>query len=322
MRPGDSFQLLGLHENGRYREAWLTQRGAHGKIKKRHIFFPASEQAVQDDKRMLHALRCGIKPHYASHGAVPGRSVLSCVRKFPDFFEVLEIDIKNFYPSCTKRIVMKAVGESLVDAQTAAWISNNGFVFYDGHYRLPTGARISTALAELVAARMDARIIGAMKRFVRTDVVASWIQNPKFLYRRFVDNILIGFSHPGFVRTIIPTIYNILKALGFEPNRSKTRIARKPGRIHILGTVVNSKPNIRRERVDIIRATGHRLCLEIDRRGSEAAQDADIPRRINRVLGQMAHCTHTNPALEGRFRDLIPRLKKFKAQTEQHGRNH
>lgn len=159
-------------------------------------------------------------PDYVT-GFIPGKSILDNATPHIGGQFVLKMDIKDFFPSITiDRVIMvfKKLGyHHRLSYALAALCCSNGC--------LPQGAPTSPILSNIIAKRLDKRIIG-------------FVQKIGLHYTRYADDITISgnviqLSHIRFIERII-------KEEGFVPNLTKTKILGPKVKKIITGVSISS----------------------------------------------------------------------------------
>ena len=197
-------------------------------------------------------------------GYVKGRNAKMLAEEHKNQFQIIKLDIKNFFPSCTLEFIMNSMYRvypfCLLSKELIETILKPCMIFYDGKYRLPQGAPTSPILANIAMIPLD------------YELEMECINNG-YKYSRFADDIII--SHGLFydksgvdaekrilteifgetieekemqikdIRTIakkmINTIVKILKEENpeFELNKEKTKVLNTNcGNIWMLGVTV------------------------------------------------------------------------------------
>jgi hypothetical protein len=165
---------------------------------------------------------------------------------------VLELDLKDFFPSISKQRVLHALLKEHIEREIAEEIAEtctlNGY--------LPQGAPTSPFLANLVVKDMDYRLAGLCK---------SWEPTFKIYYTRYADNLIFS-SNLRKLNYMIPAIDLIIRQEAFVLNDAKTKVLRKSNRQIVLGLVVNRKTNVKRKYWRNLRAELHQLKLKAQQR--------------------------------------------------------
>jgi len=175
---------------------------------------------------------------------VPSRSLMSAVRRHVQQPVVVTADVKNFYPSVTDDAVFSlwrrlGHGEKVSGLLTRLATRN---------HHLPQGAPTSLALANLLLAPVDIKMFAELTRAF-----------PDIRYSRWVDDMIFsGSLEPSVVYEIVA---RHLKAVGLSLHRGRTkrRVMSAGTRQEILGSVVNHKPTLSRQRRSLIRAIVHNV---------------------------------------------------------------
>ena len=216
--------------------------------------------------RIHRELLVRVPVHAAATGFVAGRSVADHAAAHAGRACVLSFDLRDFFPSvgrarveaifsglgyapgvaqclahlCTTRTPAR-VRERLVEAG-----STDARRLSMPH--LPQGAPSSPALANLAALALDRRLSGLAERFGAR-------------YTRYADDLC--FSGPERLgrdaRVMHAWVEAIARTEGFALRADKTRRQLASHRQCVTGLVVNERPNLPRERYDLLRARLHRL---------------------------------------------------------------
>lgn len=250
-----------------------------------------------------------IPVHAAAHGFVRGRSTLSGARPHVGAEVVLNVDLKDFFPSITFPRV-KGVFQQLGYSPAAATIlallctecprrpveyAGEKLHVATGERGLPQGACTSPALSNLVVRRMDARLQGIAHRL-------DWT------YTRYADDMTLSASGEAAQRLayMMARVRHITGDEGFALQAEKTRVQRPNVRQSVTGIVVNERAGVPRETVRRIRAILHRA-----RHEGLAAQNLDgIPHFEAWLRGMIAWIRMVNPQqgapLQHAFDELMP----------------
>ena len=174
-------------------------------------------------------------------GFVIGRSAVQNAKFHFGAMHVLNVDIKNFFPSIT----VNQVGEIFQFLGYGAEVSNMlaEICCLDG--RMPQGAPTSPALANLVLRGMDEELSNLA-------VLAG------HKYSRYADDLT--FSSSDWIKhDFLGVVQEAVECAGFELNQKKTRFAGPEGRMEVTGVVVNKVMQPSRVWRKRTRATLHSL---------------------------------------------------------------
>lgn len=200
--------------------------------------------------------------HEAAHGFVPGRSILTNASPHVGRDVVINLDLKEFFPSLSWRRVMgkfRALGYPENVATLLALICSepdvdemelDGERLYlrKGPRRLPQGAPTSPALTNLICLRLDKRLTG----------LAATLG---FTYTRYADDLTFSASGEAAskVGTLLKAVNDIVAAEGFTVHPDKTRIMRKHRRQEVTGLIVNDRVSVPRDTLRRFRALLHQI---------------------------------------------------------------
>jgi len=309
--------------------AWLTHRWKSEfrapTLKESHYHFQwvekktGSLRLIEAPKPQLKALQVRIlreildkvPVHPQAHGFCEGRSILTNAQPHVGRRIVLKFDLENFYPSVRyNRVVaiFRSLGFSRDVGIWLARLTTNALPwtatpprdaslravaqpYYWRH--LPQGAPTSPVLANLSAYSLDVRLSGLARRF-----------NAR--YTRYADDLTFSGSRQfaGALRDFIPLTRQIVRDERFRLNRTKGKVLRNSQRQSVTGVVVNSKPNLRREEYDRLKATLHN-CLKL----GPASQNRDQhPRFHEHLRGRIAFAAQLNAARGAKLLAIYERI--------------
>jgi retron-type reverse transcriptase len=200
--------------------------------------------------------------HHAAHGFVPERSIVSNALPHVGADVVINLDVKDFFPSVHyKRVkgLFVSLGYSEQIATVLALlctepqtdeVSLDGQKYYvtNGARRLPQGAPTSPAITNILCWGMDLRFEGMARSL-------GWN------YTRYADDITCS-KKGGTTQDINRVLWQaqqIIENEGFVVHPKKIKVMRKGARQEVTGVVVNEKLNISRERLKEFRAVLHHL---------------------------------------------------------------
>jgi len=177
----------------------------------------------------------------AAHGFRRGRSIVTNAEPHVGQQMVVNLDIKDFFPSTSRYQVWRALdysfGEGL--SRNVLLLLADICCFAGG---LPIGAPTSPGLANLVLRPADAALSKAAQAH---DIV----------YTRYADDLT--FSGHTDTHRIIPFVAQVLDDYGYELEPAKINIFRRGRRQIVTGLVVNEKVNVPRRVRRRLRAAVH-----------------------------------------------------------------
>lgn len=188
------------------------------------------------------------------HGFVLDRSVKSNAEAHKNRRYVVNLDLKDFFPSITEnriRGLLRALG---VDHRVSEIVAR--LCCYDGH--LPQGAPTSPVLSNMICYRLDTVLLQIAKA-------------ARAIYTRYADDITFSTFQPpaGIFEAAIPPsgrfapealAANLLEAVannGFTLNPDKAHYADRHARRMVTGLKINELINVDRHYVRNLRAALH-----------------------------------------------------------------
>ena len=225
----------------------------------RKVAAPHKEMASAQRWILDHVLR-ELRIHVAAHGFQPGRSIVTNAEPHVGADVLVNVDLKDFFPSLTFWRVeglFRSLGYSPAVATILALLCTecpretvklNGQTYHvaTGPRCLPQGACTSPAISNLIARHLDHRLFGMAKKL-------GWN------YSRYADDI--SFSASGDAATCVgyalARIRHIAQDEGFAVNEKKTRVLRNHAQQSVTGIVVNDHMSVSRKTVRQLRAILH-----------------------------------------------------------------
>ncbi|HEX7446649.1 MAG TPA: reverse transcriptase family protein [Pirellulales bacterium] len=246
--------------------------------------------------------------HERAHGFVPGRGTVSNAAHHVGRAAVVNVDLKDFFPTIAFRRVkgvFQELGYSPAVATILALLATEsprraveraGVTYYaaTGERALPQGACTSPAISNLVARRLDARLSGIAARL-------GWV------YTRYADDLT--FSAPAeaahLAGYLLARVRHIADDEGFVVNEAKTRVQRQNASQRVTGIVVNQRPGVPRRLVRRLRSILHRARRE----GLAAQNRAGHPHFEAWLRGMIAYVSMVNPDQGRRLRAAYEALQ-------------
>jgi len=220
---------------------------------------------------VLDNLLARVPLHAAAHGFIAGRSIVSNALPHVGQNVVVNLDLKDFFPSIAMprvKGVFRQLGYSEQVASTLALLCTerktdevivDGETFFvGGNVRaLPQGAPTSPAITNILCRRLDARLQGAAQKL-------------GFRYTRYADDLTFSAdaNTANLVGKMLWRAKQIVIAEGFTPHPEKEQVMRKRGQQHVTGIVVNSKPSLDRDTIKRFRAT----LFQVEKDGPQGKQ--------------------------------------------------
>ena len=211
---------------------------------------------------VLDAILDKVPVHEAAHGFVPGRSILTNAGAHVGREVVVNLDMKDFFPTLTFRRVkgkFRGLGYAEAVATVLALLCTEPDVdeleldgarlfAAKGPRRLPQGAPTSPMLTNLICTRLDTRL---------TALAASL----GFTYTRYADDMTFSASGDGAAKVslLLKVVGEIVAAEGFTIHPDKTRVMRCGRRQEVTGLTVNERVAVPRDTLRRFRALLHQI---------------------------------------------------------------
>ncbi|GAB6841019.1 retron-type reverse transcriptase [Methylorubrum rhodinum] len=211
---------------------------------------------------VLDALLAHAPVHESAHGFVPGRSIVTNASAHVGRDVVVNLDLKDFFPTLDYRRVkgkFRGLGYAEPVATVLALLCtepDTDDIEIDGQRlhaargprRLPQGAPTSPALTNLICIRLDRRLTGLAR-------------NLGFTYTRYADDLTFSASGTAAekVGPLLKYVGEIVAAEGFTVHPDKTRVMRRGRHQEVTGLTVNERVAVPRETLRRFRALLHAL---------------------------------------------------------------
>ena len=200
-----------------YRHFFIPKR--HGGSREISAPYPSLMSAQEWIYREILLPRYECAP--CATGFVPGKSIKDNAQPHCGNRVVLQMDLKDFFPSITLNRVINVFRYQGYYNQMAYYLA--ALSCKDGV--LPQGAPTSPMLSNIIAGRMDKRLMGLCEKFSIT-------------YTRYADDLTFSGEHIG--RSFIRLVTEIIQSEGFQVNESKTKLLKDNARKIITGVSISS----------------------------------------------------------------------------------
>jgi RNA-directed DNA polymerase len=219
---------------------------------KREIKVPISPIKIIQLK-LNEVLREVYKPKKPVHGFVCGRNIMSNARHHVNKRWVLNIDLKDFFPTISfRRIRGMFINRPYRIGEDAATVLAQ-ICCCDG--TLPQGAPTSPIISNLICSKLDSELDRMAHRY-------------KCVYTRYADDLTFSTDEPVFPEALAKKkgdgsiiagdeITKIISDNWFEINTKKVKLRKYDMRQEVTGLTVNKLLNVRRRYIKQIRAMLH-----------------------------------------------------------------
>nr|DAQ91964.1 MAG TPA: hypothetical protein [Caudoviricetes sp.] len=193
------------------------------KTKKRWIEAP-DDTLKQMQEAILRNILYKIAPTKFAHGFICGRSIVTCAKAHTGKKFVLKLDLKNFFPSITREMLLGAMAPYINESNFKFVLPAMELCLMEG--RLPQGAPTSPAASNIVARQLDLLMYGISSQFGCE-------------YTRYADDLIFS-SNERDIYTMIPIIKKAIAKFGLVVNEKKVKVLKSHQRQTVTGLVVNS----------------------------------------------------------------------------------
>ncbi len=203
-----------------------------------------------------------LNTHEKAHGFVPEKSILTNAELHLGKEFIVNIDLRNFFPSITfKRVkgLFRSMGYSeqmaiifglICSEPEIDEVEMDGQKYYvaKGERYLPQGAPTSPAITNIICTRMDKRMEGTANQL-------------GFDYSRYADDMTFSIpkANDEDFRKLMWRIKMIVADENFTIHPDKVHIMRKGARKEVTGIVVNEKLSVPRKKLKNFRAVLHQI---------------------------------------------------------------
>ena len=198
--------------------------------------------------------------HDAAHGFVPGRSIVTNAQAHVGQPVVINMDLRNFFPTITwKRVqglfrklgyggqVSTILALLLTEPDVVeAELDGRTWYVHTSERHLPQGSPASPVLTNVLCYRLDKRLSG---------LAGKW----GFTYTRYADDLTFSGPQVDRVGALLGAVRRVVADEGFEVHPDKTRVMHKGRRQEVTGLVVNEAVGVPRPVLRRFRAVLHKL---------------------------------------------------------------
>jgi len=260
---------------------------------------------------ILEQLLAGQWVHDAAHGFRKDRSIVSNAQPHVGAEVVINLDLKDFFPTVTyKRVkgLFRSLGYSESVATLCALLCTEPrevAVDVDGErYHvavterfLPQGAPTSPAITNLLCRALDARLSRIAEKL-------------GYRYTRYADDLTFSGPRESNPGRLMRRIHWVVEHEGFTVHPGKTRVFRKARRQEVTGVVVNETCSVSRDTLKKFRA----VLFQIEKDGPAGKVWGSAPDVIAAVEGFANYVAMVNPEkgapLQTRARALVDKHGK------------
>ena len=262
--------------------------------------------------RILNDLLYKLTIQDTAYGFVPNRSIVDNAKQHIGQSVVINMDLKNFFPTITyKRVkgLFKALGYAekyatilgllCTEPETdEVKIDGERYFVATGERHLPQGAPTSPVITNLICRTLDKRMLGAAEKL-------------GFTFTRYADDCTFSSAETAKSNTgkMLWIANKIVKEEGFIMHPDKLKIMHKGRHQEVTGIVVNEKLNVNRKDLKNFRA----LLFQIERDGFEGKSWNNSPNLRDCIQGYANFVMMVHPAKGRVLKGQVGRiLKKYR----------
>lgn len=243
-----------------------------------------------------------------AHGFRAGRSIVTNAVPHLRAAIVINVDLKDFFPTVTYPRVkglFRKLGYSEEVATVLALLCTepeitetqlDGTTYYvaRGIRRLPQGAPTSPAITNALCRRLDKRIAG-------------WAAKHGVTFTRYADDLTLSTKdRAAKVGAALKFLRKVATTEGFTVHPEKIRVVRSGGRQEVTGVVVNEKPGVVRAELRRFRA----LLYQIEKDGPAGKTWGAGGDVLTAALGFANFVAMVDPAKGAVLRDQVRALRR------------
>lgn len=242
------------------------------------------------------------------HGFVAARSVKTNAEAHGRRRFVVNLDLKDFFPTITENRIMGLLRSLGFDDRVAEIIAR--LCCFNSH--LPQGAPTSPVLSNMICFRLDTELLRAAKaaRSIYTryadDITFSSYQPPAPLFEGALP--AVGRFSPD---TLSPSLRETFAGNGFTVNPDKAHYADRNSRRIVTGVKINAGLNVDRRYVRHIRALLHSVeALGLDDAQQKYTDSGGKGVIAEHLRGKISYITHLKGPTDPVVRSLATRFNK------------
>jgi retron-type reverse transcriptase len=277
----------------------------------RHISAP--KQSLAQAQRWVHEqILEKLTTEAPAHGFVKTRNVVSNALPHVNKKIVVNLDLRDFFPSVTFRRVqglfhklgygdhVATVLALLCTEPPRVATELDGKVFYVALSErvLPQGACTSPAITNALCRRLDRRLAGIARRY-------------QAAYTRYADDLTFSVDDDKVVAPLLSRVRAVIRSEGFAEHEDKTHVMRRSRRQEVTGVVVNVRPTLSREERRELRAILHNAA----RHGLESQNREGRADFAAYLQGRVAYLCMVDPKRAEQYRAALAQALAQSART-------
>lgn len=231
-----------------------------------------------------HAFLADLEFSPSVHGFLQNSSFVTNAKVHINSKHALNLDIKDFFPSCTEDKVRTALEEAF-EFQDPFLSDLVSLLTYEGS--LPQGSPASPAISNLILRAFDVEMIALSRKFDAK-------------YTRYADDLTFSSSSKLPIE-LKDRVVSSLSAVGFKINEKKSRFMSSQSGIEVTGLTINHQVNLTKKYRNRIRGLFHRA----------TKYPQDHLNKRNEILGHIAYLKPFASVYPSLYKDGMSALKSI-----------
>ena len=230
------------------------------------------------------------------HGFTEGKSVASNASMHTAKNYILNIDLKDFFPTITyTRVVKSLKGLGFNDEVSDIIARLCTIPMWDEQSQmlrnsLPQGSPASPLLSNIVCSTLDRRLTDLARRH-------------RVTYTRYADDMTFSSDHSVYAKdsSFLQELEDIVRSCGFKINEKKTRLQKNGSRQEVTGLIVCEKVNTYRQFTKNLRAAVF-----------HAETNGCTPHDFNNIMGRVSYLA----MVKGRDNPIVKRFRAIMSKVD------
>lgn len=233
-------------------------------------------------------------------GGFKGKSLLNNAQTHVGAYEILKIDIQDFFPSISPGRIQDCFYNLGMKSSIARLLSKITTVVVVPKSHLPQGFITSPKIAALTLLKFENRLNKLAIKY-------------GLIYTFWIDDITISGNFP--VHKFKNTIIQMLEAEGFKVNAKKIVVMTNQDRMEVNGVVINKFPNIPSEKRDYISKMLYSLCKTSPKgylaNNGVKPTDDNVEDLRNKLLGNIHFTLSINKKLGEKYKKIFSQIQWY-----------
>lgn len=165
-----------------------------------------------------------VELHSSAHGFANGKSIITNAREHVNSEMILNIDLKDFFPSISRKKVFYVFNKICGYDNSLSYCLTKLVMYKNG---LPQGACTSPIISNIVTFKLDLRLKKLSDKL-------------GINYSRYADDMTFSGNKNIINSKFLVLVKKIINECGYQTNDKKTRFESRCGRQEVTGLIVNN----------------------------------------------------------------------------------